>query len=328
MDINQSEVAQLKEYREKVYKKSFDAKLVIEFLRFLRITKLRSTRLVADLGSTLLSKYFSKITTENEVTNTFSVCVAYDIVEQVVLALLECNKAKEASEFIEDRLVKKFGEKSVRVSRLRAMQLECSNTFGKANDIYVGVLEKYPADQLTMKRQVSILKSKGQYQQAITMLNTYLQAFMIDPEAWLELAHLNIKLLSFKNAMFCYEELILAAPINYIYYVKYAELIYSIGGAENYIVALKYYTHSLELNNHTSQDNAIPPTNLTALYGIIMCIFSFCNTHGYGTTKLREPQIELYQWCQSELRAITAKYTPHKLSIVNAFIQHTDVLNK
>eukprot|EP01133_Synstelium_polycarpum_P016877 gene16877-20067_t len=309
-----TDLTRLREYKDgQATRRSFDAGKAREALRFLRVSKLRAPRLASDAGYPLLKNHFSSVP-EVEV---------YEVAEQVVLALLDVSRRAHASELI-DMLTVKFGKDSVRVQRLKAMLYECDSTFSQANEIYTSILEKYPADAMTMKRQITILKSKGHYIQAITMLNTYLQIFGNDFEAWMELASLHIKLLSLKHAAFCYEELILTAPINYIFYVKYAEISYSIGGAENYIIALKYFTHSLELNS-PRENTSHPPTNLTAIYGIIMSIYSFCNAPGGGVSKLRDSQTKVYEWAVAELRAITARDSPQKLSLVSAFINSTSI---
>ncbi|EFA80030.1 hypothetical protein PPL_06851 [Heterostelium album PN500] len=267
----------------------------------------------------ILYTYFVLINNNNN--NIYSV---YDVVEQVILSLLDCSRKREAGELI-DLLKLKFGKDSVRVQRLQAMLYECQNVYSRANEIYSNILEKYPADMLSMKRQIAILKSNGNYSQAITLLNTFLQIFMGDFEAWLELASLHIRLLSYRNAAFCYEELILIQPINHVLYSKYADIIYSIGGADNYIVALKYYTHSLELNISNEPNNSYPPTNLSSIYGIIMSMYAYCNSSGGSLAKLNEHQIELYNWAQNELKQITSKYSPTKLPLVTAFINSTNI---
>jgi len=55
----------------------------------------------------------------------------------------------------------------------------------------------------------------------------------------------------FKQAAFCYEELILISPYNYHIYETYAEILYSCGGIDNYRLARKYFAYSLELNQNS-----------------------------------------------------------------------------
>jgi len=64
------------------------------------------------------------------------------------------------------------------------------------------------------------------------------------------------------------EELILINPMAYIYHLRYAEILLTIGGvekggnAEMVRTARKYFAHALELK---------PQKNLRALYGLLLC---------------------------------------------------------
>jgi len=85
--------------------------------------------------------------------------------------------------------------------------------------------------------------------------------FCTDSEAWHELARIYLKLHMYDNAACCYEELILAEPQNYHFYVKYAEIKYTAGGLENLRIALNYYSTAIEL----CKEN-----NLAAFYGLLL----------------------------------------------------------
>lgn len=67
-------------------------------------------------------------------------------------------------------------------------------------------------------------KAQGKYQKAIQLLNEYLQIFMSDIEAWQELSELYLFCAMYKQAAFCYEEMILSAPTNHLFALKYAEV--------------------------------------------------------------------------------------------------------
>ena len=60
------------------------------------------------------------------------------------------------------------------------------NTF-KAQELYLEILEGAPQDVVTMKRLISLYRYNDMQNEAITMLNKYLQINQIDEEAWLEL---------------------------------------------------------------------------------------------------------------------------------------------
>ena len=50
---------------------------------------------------------------------------------------------------------------------------------------------------------------------AISMLNKYLEVNQIDEDAWLELCDMYLQRQNFAKAMFCFEELLAANPLNY-----------------------------------------------------------------------------------------------------------------
>jgi len=314
-----TELIQYQIYNDQLHKsRSFNWILVRDLLRFLRKSKLRKSLLVCQYGYKLVDQYFNKLDPQE----------GWDLLEQVFVCCLDCNEIQKAKTLL-DRLISKFTTGSARVKRLIGMLYECQGSIQEAINVYQNILEEYPSDAMSMKRQISIYKSQGQYSKAVQLLNTYLQIYMSDFEGWLELASIHINLLSYKSALFCYEEIILSAPINYLFYVKYAEISYSLGGADNFILALKYYTHSLELNSpleYSEQDH--PPTNLPSIYGIIMSIYSFCDTSNGAVNKLKDSQIKLMEWAQKQLLDITNQYTPDKKDIVSAFIKLTDIPKK
>jgi hypothetical protein len=84
----------------------------------------------------------------------------------------------------------------------------CTGKFDKADELYQKVLEQDPTDPIVMKRQICIRKALGDTgytsvcacdvshcssATAIKMLNDYLNVFMTDVDAWLELADLYIE---------------------------------------------------------------------------------------------------------------------------------------
>jgi len=95
------------------------------------------------------------------------------------------------------------------------------------------------------------------------------------------LANLYLKEQLYDNAAYCFEELILVEPHNFHYYVKYAEIKYSIS---EYPLALKYFSYALEL----SKEN-----NISAFYGVIM------TTNKLG--KLSKEESEIQEWSISQI---------------------------
>ena len=109
--------------------------------------------------------------------------------------------------------------------------------------------------------------------EAITMLNKYLEVNQIDEEAWAELADIYLSRQNYPKAMFCYEELITAHPTNYLYFIRYAEIMYSTAvGAQNNMEMLenarKYFAHSLVLIDELSETK-VAVNVVRALWGLV-----------------------------------------------------------
>lgn len=167
------------------------------------------------------------------------------------------------------------------MQRLEALFYEQRGKFDRALGLYKTMLEINPADHIAMRRQVCIFKARGKPDIAIQLLNEYLKVFMSDTDAWLELAELYVSRQLYQYAAFCYEELVLSFPENYHFYVQYAEALYTIGGTENYKLALKYYCYSLELCEEG---------NLRSLFGICMTVHALDKYKG----TLKSTNMELF----------------------------------
>ncbi|EAL68760.1 hypothetical protein DDB_G0277149 [Dictyostelium discoideum AX4] len=315
--LTSSDSIEINRYEEGIRNsgRSFNWVLVRDTLRFLRKSKIRKSNLVSKYGLKLVTQYFNKLEDQE----------GYDTIEQVIVACLDCGDHTNPKKLFE-QLKSKFGKDSVRVQRIHALCLESNNQLAEALQIFESILKKYPSDALSMKRQVAIFKGQGNLSKAIQVLNAYLQIYMCDLEAWLELSSFHISYLSYSTALYCLEEVLLNAPINFVFYIKYAEPLYCLGGNENYNSAVQYYTHALELNSPTEMDKLDhPPTFLPAIYGIIMSIYSLCE-EGY---QLKESQLKLMEWAQNNLLTITKKYSSNdKINLVKHFIDSTDIFNK
>ena len=110
------------------------------------------------------------------------------------------------------------------------------------------------------KRLPALKAAQGDLPGAIKEMNEYLRTYMGDSEAWCELLHLHLEAGRLSSAKFCAEELILFNPHNYAFALRYAEVLYTLGGAENLLLARKYYGRSVELN----------PTCARALFGLAL----------------------------------------------------------
>lgn len=73
------------------------------------------------------------------------------------------------------------------------------NTF-KAQEIYLEILETTPEDYVTMKRLISLYKNNDLVNDAISMLNKYLDINQVDEDAWLELCDIYLSKQNFSKA--------------------------------------------------------------------------------------------------------------------------------
>ncbi|KAK1366010.1 hypothetical protein POM88_041571 [Heracleum sosnowskyi] len=67
-------------------------------------------------------------------------------------------------------------------------------------------------------------RAQGNISRAIEKLNQYLEIFLVDHDAWRELAEIYVSLQMYKHAAFCYEELLLSQPMIPIHHLAYADL--------------------------------------------------------------------------------------------------------
>merc|ERR1712020_203538 len=124
----------------------------------------------------------------------------------------------------------------------------------------MGILEEDGSNSQARKRKIAIHRARGDNIKAINALNKYLEEFMCDAEAWMELCDLYILEQDYAKASFCCEELILQHPHGHLYYQRYAEIRYTQGGFEQLEQAKVYYCHAIRLN----------PDNMRALYGLLL----------------------------------------------------------
>lgn len=184
----------------------------------------------------------------------------WTLYEQVAIAAMDCQRLDIAQNCTKV-LLKKFPE-SKRVGKLEALLLEAKGLWEEAEKAYSSLLEDNPLDQVIHKRRVAMAKARGNLSLAIEFLNKYLELFMADNDAWRELAEIYLSLQMYKQAAFCYEELILSQPTVPLYHLAYADVLYTIGGVENLIAARKYYAATIDLTGGR---------NTRALFGICLC---------------------------------------------------------
>ena len=96
-----------------------------------------------------------------------------------------------------------FDRDSFRVRRLEAMRAEMLEDWDLALEILDQILEEDDSNSQARKRKIAIYKARGENAKAINGLNKYLEDFMCDGEAWMELCEMYILEQEYTKAAFC-----------------------------------------------------------------------------------------------------------------------------
>ncbi|XP_038051353.1 ER membrane protein complex subunit 2-like [Patiria miniata] len=209
--------------------------------------------------------------------------------EQVCIAALDVGDIAEASSAI-DALKAQFPQ-SKRVKRLQGMKLEAQGRFDDAKLVYEELLKEDSSNAMIRKRLVAIFKAQDRIPDAIKELMKYLESFMADHEAWLELSELYIQEQHYSKAAFCLEELIMSNPHNHLFHQKYAEIRYTQGGTESMEIARKYFAQAVKLNSN----------NIRALYGLFLAATHLASSQK-GTAKSKKDNIRYAAWASQQLQ--------------------------
>eukprot|EP00128_Syssomonas_multiformis_P007207 Colp12_sorted_trinity150504_noHs@11287 len=256
-----------------------------------RKNKQRRSDETTELGEVLLTKYRSSLGDE-----------VWNILEQVLIASLDCGRDDLANRCFQE-LNKQFPG-SRRVLSLKGMMLESAEKWEEAEEVYQKLIEADPTNAIARKRKIAIVKAQGKVSEAIEMLNKYVQEFMADYEAWMELADLYISQQQFAFAAHCFEELIGSSPNNYIYHEKYAEVLYTQGTTEHVTLARKHFAQAVKLN----------PISVRALYGLFMA----SNATSGGAKSKGKGGAELADFAAQKLLAIYEESAPDLLQHAGA----------
>ncbi|KAH7849106.1 hypothetical protein Vadar_013062 [Vaccinium darrowii] len=227
-----------------------------EYLCLVRKLKLRRSDKVLKHGLSILNDPSKRSSLGPE---------EWTLYEQVAIAAMDCQCIDVAKDCVKV-LQKRFPD-SKRVGKLEALILEAKGSWAEAEKAYSNLLEDNPLDQVIHKRRATMEKAQGNLSGAVEWLNKYLEIYMADQDAWRELAEIYVSLQMYKQAAFCYEELILSQPTNPLYHLAYADVLYTLGGLENLQSAKKYYASATDLTGGR---------NTRALFGICLC------THAIG----------------------------------------------
>ncbi|GMG99614.1 hypothetical protein Nepgr_001454 [Nepenthes gracilis] len=272
-----------------------------EYLCLIRKLKIRRSDNVLKYGLTILNDPKKRSSIGND---------EWTLYEQVAIAALDCHSYDVAKDCIKV-LRKKFPE-SKRIARLEAMLLEAKGLWEEADKAYSSLLEDNPLDQATHKRRVAMAKAEGDILKAVEWLNKYLEIFMADHEAWRELAEIYVSLQMYKQAAFCYEELILSQPTVPLYHLSYADVLYTLGGLENLQTAKKYYASTIDLTGGK---------NTRALYGTCLCASAIAQLTKGGRNREDKENQDLHSLAVTALEKDYKKRAPSKLPLLTSTLR-------
>lgn len=293
----------------------------------------RRPDLVIKFGTYLVDQYAQRLGHE-----------AWTVYEQVYVALLEYGKQRvdrggkakhdagdgdaESSLAMAQEYCNVLSvqfSKSLRVKRLEAMMWEAKGELDMAMKDYEDILKEDPNNLFALKRQVALLRSRGQpsdVKKAADKLIEHVEVVSSDTDAWLQLSEMYLAAVLFRRSMFCMEELLLVNPMAYMYHLRYAELLYTVGcgtgakggGVEQLRLSRKYFAHSLELK---------PQHNLRALYGLLLCCAAMGGAKG-GKAAKESGTAELLAFVQPALQeeyaACGGKHAEPMLKMVKGMI--------
>jgi tetratricopeptide (TPR) repeat protein len=179
------------------------------------------------------------------------------MLEQDIVSSLDLHDIKRAEKSCNE-IRNRFGPDGNRVRILEGMICETKGKFAEAEAIYKDIKSKDETLQAPRKRIVACNRSRGKLGAAMEELVSYLDVWMTDHEAWLELADMYIMSEQHHFAAHCLEECILLQPYHYAHHCKYAEIMYTLGGRDDIETARKHFQQSLELKED----------NVRAVYGL------------------------------------------------------------
>lgn len=211
------------------------------------------------------------------------------VLEQVAVAAMDVYRGDIVADCLNE-LRGHFDPESFRLRRLEAMRAEMVGDWDLALAVLDQILEEDDSNSQARKRKIAIHRAQGENIKAINALNKYLEDFMCDGEAWMELCELYIIEQDYAKAAFCCEELVLQNPHNHLYYQKYAEIKYTQGGLEHMEIAKTYYCHTIRLN----------PGNMRALYGLLLTATQLASSPKCTAQKKKE-HLKTVTWAAKQI---------------------------
>lgn len=243
-----------------------------EVLRFLRTKKLREPALAVDHGKALL-----KASQKSPLGGGLEEGEYLAVIEQVLLASLDLNDLKFANTCLKE-LKNRFGPDSARVRRLIGLCFEADGDLKNAMATYEQMLTTNPSSAFALKRKYCILKAQPEESvNACDFLVSYLENFGGDAGAWKEMGELCLDIGDYMGAVYCWEELILANPLDSGLHCHLGELYATLGGLKNLKAARKHFAQALDLD----------ASNIRALYALVAVAAEYLDKISASSKKIK-----------------------------------------
>lgn len=121
-----------------------------------------------------------------------------NLLEEFFLAALDLKQIDWAHVFL--RAICQAFPDNIKTMRFLGMYYEAAGSIFKAQEIYLEILESTPEDSMTLKRLISLCRHNDMQNDAIAMLNKYLELNQIDEEAWMDLCDMYLSRQNFLKA--------------------------------------------------------------------------------------------------------------------------------
>lgn len=188
------------------------------------------------------------------------------------------------------------------MSILGGVLQEADGELSAAEECYKENVKSDPAHAASTKRIISLYKAQGKTAEAVKELNKHLEVFQCDHESWFELAEIYLSEYEYEKASFCFEELILLNPVNFLFYQRYAETKATIGGLDNILIAKTYFCQAARLSGNVSN---------RALWGIISLSEQLRSMKGVSQA-IKDECLSLMKWAKKKL---SEKYEKAKIEV-------------
>jgi predicted Zn-dependent protease len=275
-------------------------------LRYARAHKLRDPELVVEHGTLLLGKDLSKGKKKMMIgllsSGSLEEQERLGALEQICMAALDMDDASLACRAL-DEIGLSVGKKSTRFRTLLGLCMESEDDIDGATNLYNDLLRENPYNVFCLKRKYCLLRIQDKDEEAKEALNDYLEKNGSDVGAWHEMAKFCAEVGDASGAAYCYEEIVLACPLDSHVHCMLAEWYITIGGKENLKAARKHMAQSLELN----------PQNLRAMYGLLNAAHAYIE-EVESTSKKQQKKDNNNDSNDVEVAKELIKYASEKLS--------------